>query len=226
MNKNFDRMNYGAGVAASAAFSFIKINLLGALSTGLATAVMFLMMIAQGFGDGPGPAHVSGWAAIVLLFTMRPIAFILAVLILLVSPVVLFAMGNKYILMKTAGRILKEKGEPLLYPLIDTAVHRIRQSQPDVLRKGGDTLKTKLRMIQSVKDSNENRWTKRITTWGLKKADLQDVDFGAKDLSILQTIRDRVVLALHTFSTPSRKFFWIILAVQWCAVVLTLVQLI
>jgi hypothetical protein len=226
MNKTSDRIKYGAGLAASAAFSFIKINLLGGLSTGLATAVMFLIMIAQGFGDGPGPAHVSGWAVIVVLFTMRPIAFILAVVILLVSPVVLFALGNKYILMKTASRMIKDKGEPLLYPLIDTAVHRIRQNQPDLLRKGGDTLKTKLRMIQAVKDSNENRWTKRITMWGLKKADLHDVDFGAEDLSIMQTIRDRVVVALHTFSTPSRKFFWIILTVQWCAVVLTLLQLI
>jgi hypothetical protein len=226
MNKTFDRMKYGAGMAASAAFSFIKINLLGGLSTGLAVVVMFLLMSYQGFGDGPGPAHASGWAAIVVLFTMRPIAFILAVAILFISPFVLFAMGNKYILMKTAGRMIKDKGEPLLYPLIDTAVHRIRQNQPDLLRKGGDTLKTKLRMIQAVKDSNENRWTKRITTWGLKKADLHDVDFGAEDLSIMQTIRDRVVVALYAFSTPSKKFFWIILAVQWCAVVLTLLQLI
>jgi hypothetical protein len=226
MNKTFDRIKYGAGLAASAAFSFIKINLLGALSTGLAVVVMFLLMSYQGFGDGPGPAHASGWATIVVLFTMRPIAFILAVAILFVSPFALFALGNKYILMKTAGRMIKDKGEPILYPLIDAAVLRIRQGQPELLRKGGDTLKTKLHMIQAVKDSNENRWTKRITMWGLKKADLHDVDFGAEDLSIMQTIRDRVVSALHTFSTPSRKFFWSILAIQWCAVVLTLVQLI
>jgi hypothetical protein len=226
MSKTFDRIMYGAGLAASAAFSFIKINLLGGLSTGLAVAVMFLLMSFQGFDDGPGPAHASGWAPIVVLFTMRPMAFILAIAILFVSPFALFALGNKYILMKTASRMIKDNGEPLLFPLIDTAVLKIRQGQPELLRKGGDTLKTKLRMIQAVKDSNENRWTKRITIWGLKKADLHEVDFGAEDLSIMQTIRDRVVVALHTFSTPSRKFFWIILAIQWCAVILTLVQLI
>lgn len=222
MNKAFDGIKYGASLAASAAFSFIKINLIGGLSTGLATASMLVILLQQSFGDGPGPVHAGGTAVIVALFSMRPIASILTAAILFVSPFVLFALGNKYILMKLSNRLLQDKGEDLLHPLIDKALARVRKSQPDLLRKGGDALRTKLRIIQEIKDSSESKWTKRITVWGLKKADLDGVDFGAEDLRFTQTIRDRVVNALRTFSSPSRSFFWITLALQWAVVVLAL----
>lgn len=224
MNKSIDRIKYGASLAATAALSFIKINLVGGLSTGLATASMLLIMVQQSLGEGPGPIHAGGNATIVALFSMRPIASILTAAILIVSSFLFFALGNKYILMKLSNRLLHDKGEELLYPLIDKVLARIRKSQPDLLRKGGDALRTKLQIIQEIKDSSESKWTKRITVWGLKRADLDGVDLGAEDVSITKTIRDRVVNALRTVSSPSRSFFWIILAVQWAVVVLVLFE--
>lgn len=220
-----DRVKYGASMAASAAFSFLKVNLLGSLSTALAVTCILLLVVGQSF-EGGGPAHAGGWAVVVALFSVRPAAMLLATIIFFASPFALFVLGNKYILMKLAGRLLSDNGETYLYPLIDKALSKVRTEQPELLRKGGDALKTRLQLIQGIKDQQENRWTKRITLWGLKKADLSNVDFGAADLSLTQVIRDRIISALRTITTPSRRFFWIIAGLQWLVVLLTLLKII
>lgn len=223
MSSTLDRVKYGAGLAASAAFSFLKINLLGGLSTALSVTCILLLVVGQSF-EGGGPGHAGAWAVVVALFSVRPVAMVLATLLFFASPFVLFALGNKYILMKLAGRLLNDNGEAYLYPLIDKALSKVRTEQPELMRKGGDSLKARLRLIQSMKDQQENKWTKRITLWGLKKADLSNVDFGAEDLSLTQVIRDRIISALRSSTTPSRKFFGIIVGLQWLVVVLTLVK--
>ena len=218
-----DRVKYGASLATSAAFSFLKINLLGGLSTALAVTCILLLVVGQSF-EGGGPAHAGGWAVVVALFSVRPGAMLLATIIFFASPFALFFLGNKYILMKLAGRLLNDNGESYLHPLIDKALSKVRTEQPELLRKGGDSLKARLRLIQGIKDQQENQWAKRITLWGLNKADLGNVDFGAEDLSLTQVIRDRIVRSLRSMATPSRKFFWIIAGLQWLVVLLTLVQ--
>jgi hypothetical protein len=134
---------------------------------------------------------------------------------------VLFVLGNKYILMKLAGRVINDTGETFLYPLLDKALSKVRTDQPELLRKGGDSLKARLRLIQGIKDQHENKWAKRITQWGLEKAELNDVDLGAENLSLTQTLRDRIVNALRAATSPSRSFFWITVTIQWLVVVLT-----
>lgn len=225
MSSTLDRVKYGAGLASAAAFSFLKINLVGGLSTALAVTSILLTVVGQSF-DGGGPGHAGGQAIVAVLFTLRPVAMVLTTIILFTSPFVLFALGNKYILMKLAARIGKDNGETYLYPLLDKALNKVRTEQPELLRKGGDSLKVRLRLIQGIKDRSENKWAKRITLWGLRKADLSNVDLGAEDLSLTQVLRDRIVLALLTITTPSRKFFWIIVGLQWLVVLLTLVKVI
>lgn len=225
MSSTIDRVKYGASLAASAAFSFLKINVLGGISNALAVTCILLLVVGQSF-EGGGPAHAGGWAVVVALFSVRPAAMLLATIIFFASPFALFVLGNKYILMKLAGRLLNDNGETYLYPLIDKALSKVRTEQPELLRKGGDALKTRLRLIQSIKDQQENKWTKRITLWGLKKADLSTVDFGAADLSLTQVIRDRIINALRSSTTPSRKFFWMIAGFQWLVVLLTLLKII
>jgi hypothetical protein len=226
MGTTYDHVKYWTRLTASAAFSFLKINLVGGLSTGLCVTVLIFLIIHQSLGDGPGPGHVGGAGILVVLFSVRPVAFILAAIILFASPFLFFILGNKYIVMRISSKILKEKGEDLLFPLLETVLNKVKGGSPELLHKGSDMLKVKLRLIQEIKDSSHNKWAKRITTWGLERADLGSVDLGAENLSLTQILRDRIVMALRTFATPSRKFFWVILAVQWTAVVLTALKIV
>ncbi len=221
MSNVLDRVKYGAGLATRAAFSFLKINLIGGLSTAASVATILYLVVHQSFGDGAGPGHVGGPGVAAVLFAVRPVALTLAAIILFASPIVLFVLGNKYILMKLAGRVINDNGETFLYPLLDKALSKVRTDQPELLRKGGDSLKARLRLIQGIKDQHENKWAKRITQWGLEKAELNDVDLGAENFSLTQTLRDRIVNALRAATTPSRSFFWITVTIQWLVVVLT-----
>lgn len=224
MNKTMDQLKYWTRLTASAAYTFVKINIVGGLSTGLAVALMIVLIVQQSFGGGPGPGHVGGAGALAMLFALRPGALITAMIILFVSPVFLIVWGYKYVMVLTSGKLIRDKGEDLLYPLIDKALGRLKRSRPQLMIKGGDALKVKLRLIQEIKESSDSKLAKRITIWGLKSADLNDVNLGAEDLSLSEVIRDRLINALHSFSKPSKLLFYIVLALQWTAVLLTLLK--
>jgi len=226
MTQTFDKIKYGARLAASATFSFIKINLIGSISTVLFAFVTFIVLTNQCFGAGPGPGHVSGYAFLMVLFSLRPVASTLTVCILSISPFILFALGNKYILMKTTNKVIKEKGESLLYPLVDSVLNKVKQKQPELLKKGVDTAKLKMKILHEIKESNDNKWVKRITTFGLNKANLNEIDFGNENLSFTEIIKIRIVSSLQNISKPSKTFFLTILVLQWFVFLLIILKVV
>ena len=218
-----DNLKYTAKLFGSATFSFIKINILGQLLFAFIGVITLCTIVYQ---SGNGMGHMTGSAIIMLLFALRPIGFSLTVLSLIAIPFLLFSLGNKYILSKTIHKLLSDKGEVLLFPIIDKVLNKIKSNQPDLLKKGTDTAKLKLKLIQEIKDSSDNKWLKKIIIYGFQKVSLDEVDFKDENVSFTEIIKDKIITGLKNVSEPSRKFFWIILGLDILLFILIYTQII
>jgi len=221
-----DNLKYATKLFGSASFSFLKINIIGQLLIcflSIATLLIFLFQSA----DGPGaPGHTVAIAIIITLFFERPVGFTLIALSLFVTPFILLSLGNKYIISKTINKLLSDKGETLLFPIIDKVFSKIKSNQPDLLKKGTDSTKLKLKLIQEIRDSKDNKWLKKIIIYGFKKVNLDDVDFTDEKVSFTDIIKDKTITGLKNVSQPSRNFFWIILGLQIIILILIIFQVI
>jgi len=218
-----DNLKYAAKLFSSATFSFFKINILGQFLYALIGVFTLFTIIYQ---SGHGMGHVTASAAVMLLFALRPIGFGLTIITLLAGPFLIFALGNKYIMSKTIHKLLSDKGEVLLFPIIDKVLNKVKSKQPDLFKKGTDKTKLQLKLIQELKDSNENKWLKKIIIYGFKKVNLDDVDFTNENVSFTDIVKEKMITGLKNTSQPSRNFFWIILGIQIVILILILTRLI
>ena len=207
-----DNLKYVTKLFSSATFSLFKINILGQLLIALITVTSLITIIYQSSGTGMG--HVNGLAIITFLLAIRPIGFGLTLLSLFIIPFLLFSFGNKYVMSKTINKLISDKGEVLLFPIIDKILNRVKEKQPELLKTGADKAMLQLKLIQAFKDSNENKWLKKILIYGLKKIKLDEVDFKDENVSFSEIIKDKIITALKNISEPSRNFFWIILGIE------------
>ncbi|MEL1254579.1 hypothetical protein AAEO57_12385 [Flavobacterium sp. DGU38] len=210
-----DNFKYATKLFGSATFSFLKINILGQLlvfALSLTTLLIFLFQSANGSGAPGGLAIIP---ITIILFFERPIGFTLIALSIFANPFILLSFGNKYIISKTIHKLLSDKGETLLFPIIEKVLGKIKTNQPELLKKGTDTTKLKLKLIQEISDSKDNnKWLKKIIIYGLKKANLDDVDFSDEKLSFTDIVKNKTISGLKEISEPSRNFYWIILGIQ------------
>jgi hypothetical protein len=219
-----DKYAYIAKLVAKTGFSFLKINILGQLAINFFTAISLIFVIIQSTGNSTflgGPIHYSGEMAVIQLFSMRPIGTSIVMLSLFICPYLLFTLGSKYLLSKTIHQILNDKGEKILYPLIEKIIDKIKMQNPDLFNKGEDFVKLKLKMLLEVEQSDENKWIKKIVKYGLKKIELSEVDFNNTDnKSTASILNDKIITKLKAISKPSRSFFWIILSVNFLIFIL------
>lgn len=225
MNDNF---KYIAKLVGKSAFSFIKINILGQIFVALLSVISILIIVNQSFGSGHGggPAHANGIAILLFLFALRPVGFSLVVIFAIASPFLLFSLGNKYIVSKTINKLISDKGENILFPIIDKVLNKIKSKQPELFQKGADKMKLKLRLIQEIKDSNDNKWLKKIILYAFKKIDLNEVDFKDENLSFSEIIKNKIIDSLKNVSKPNRNFFWIIIGIQVAILMLIIFRII
>jgi hypothetical protein len=211
-------VKYGARITTGAALSLVKIMTLGILSTSLTSGLGIALIIYQTFHGSSGPVHASGHAAMLVLFMARPIGMALMILSLFASPYLFFLFGNQYIVRKVAGRILADKGEVLLYPMLDRAFNAVKQKQPDLLRKGADASMMKIRLLQEAAHGGEDKWTRKVLLFALKKTDLHSLDLSDTHISAGDIVKGKVIAQMQEFTQHDRKIFWLILAIQWISV--------
>ncbi|RZJ44833.1 MAG: hypothetical protein EOO19_11595 [Chryseobacterium sp.] len=218
INEDF---KYFAKLFGRATLSFLKINLIGQFSIAILCIAALLIIIRQAYPNGGGTTHTSGDATAVVLFAQRPIAFGLTLLSMISSPFLLFSMGNKYVMFKTINRLIADKGEKLLFPIIDKILLKVREYQPELFKQGVDKTKLQLRILQEIRDSKQNKWLKKIITFGFKKVDLNEIDFKDENVSFTEIIKVKIIDQLKSISEPSRLFFWVILGINVLILVLT-----
>ncbi len=209
-----ENLKYTTKLAGSAALSFMKINVPGQILIGIFSAASILTILFQTIDSGTSGTHINGIGVLISFFIVRPVASILTLLSLIVSPILLFSLGNKYILYRLIHQLVNDKGENILFPILDKILNKLQAKQPALFLKGTDRIKLKLKMIQEIKDSNENKWFKKIILFALNKVHLNEVDFADEKLNFNDIIKKNMLSVLKKITEPSRSFFWIICVVQ------------
>ena len=209
-----DRIKYFAKLSSTAAFSFVKIYVLAIVTT-FTCITISIFYLFDGFNGG----HVGGGAAGLVIFTQKPVQSV-AFLLIGVCMFLSMAYANKYVMNKVISILIRDKAESTIYPLLDKVIARVKVKQPNAVKTGTDYAVVKLQMIDSLRYESENKWLKKALVYGLKKINLEDIDFKRQDMDFYEILKIKAVAALQNVTTPSRNFIWIMVALQ---VVFTLI---
>lgn len=209
-----ENLKYIAKLSTTALFSFLKINILATFSTVIVAIIGFFLLTKNINAGNSG--HASPLPFLLMTFLARPLGSILWYLICLGSPFLFFTLGNKYILQKLASKIITDKSESAINPLLEKVLQKFKTKQPEVLKNTGDFSVNKLKLIQEIKnDQSENNWLRKIIVFGMKKIKLEDVDFSKEDQNFFDIIKEKTIQSLQNITKPSRKPIWIAIAIQW-----------
>jgi hypothetical protein len=211
MNEN---LKYFAKLSGSALASFLKINILVAVSTVTVIIIEFFLLSKN--IDVESSGHASAIPFLAMMFVARPIGSILWYFTCIGSPFLFFMLGNKYIISKIANKLITDKSEKLINPLMDRILMNFQKKQSEIVRNSGDFAMAQLKLVQEVRnDKSENRWLKKVLVFGLKKINLDDVDFNSENLSFPQIIKAKTIQSLQDISAPNRNLILIPIACQW-----------
>lgn len=207
-----EHFTYFAKLSFKILMTFIKINLLGFISTVSVIIIEFAILSTQ--GEGAPTNSYSFIPDFVYNFWNRPIGTFLWLLTCFASSITFFILGNNYIISKVAHQILTDKSESLVYPFLDKIFLRSKNNSPHVFKNIGDYSVNKIRMIQSVQeDQNENKWLRRIIAFAMKRVKLDDVDFKNKNQDFYEIFKTKTIQNLKEISEPSKMSIWIALII-------------
>lgn len=211
-----DKIIYFGKLSASAVFSLVKINVLGFISTGLTVGLVFFIMV---YKVNPGQsAHVSALPFLMMAVTGYPLHSLLILFLSFITPYLYVTFSIKYVVTKTAHRLIGDGSEKLIVPLLDRVLAKFGPEGSGLLKKGTDYAKLKLKLIEQVKNDTENKWVRRVIVLGLKQARLDDIEFGNEEQDHQAIIRNKILDAIREVSKPSRKLIWLLLLTQWLIV--------
>lgn len=214
------KLDYGyiAKIAATGVFSFVKINLLGFISTALAAyfGFYFLMRDLDAVPHSSGGGHFGGISALMSLFSVRPLGFSLWIISLLVGTTLYYLLGMKYILAKLTNKIVAEKCDSHIVPTLEEFAIQFKENQSDRMKGLGDFALKKIQFISTIRaDRSQNKWMRRVLVLGLKEVELDDVDFSQEDLSFVDIFKNKAIRSLKNIAAPSRIWFWVVMGLQW-----------
>lgn len=213
-----DKLLYFGKLSASAAFSFVKINALGFISWGLTFSIAFVIMV---YKVNPGQsAHASALPFLIGMVFGFPFSTLMMVFLGFVAPYLFFSLGTKYVVSKTAHRIITDRSESMIVPILDKILSKVFTEQSGLLKRGADYALLKLKLIEQAKNETENKWVRRVIVFGLKQVKLDDVEFGNDAQDNQTIIRNKILKAIHEISKPSRKLIWLLIGVQWLILLL------
>lgn len=215
MKENF---KYFAKLSGIAIASFLKINILAVFSTVIVIIIEFFLLTKN--IDAGHSGHASAIPFLILTFFARPFGSVLWYLTCICSPFLFFALGNKYIISKLSHKLITDKSESLINPLLERIFKKFQTKQPEILKNTGDFSLNKLKIIQEIKnDKTENKWMRKIIVFGMKKIKLDDVDFNKENQNFYDIIKEKTLQSLKDISEPSRKLIWIAIAIQWAILI-------
>ncbi len=213
-----DKIKYFAKLSSIGVFTFIKIHLLAVVST-IAVLIIGFILLLKGVDTG-NSGDISITSYIVMMFTKKPVGSILFLLVLFGSPYLYFLFGNKYILNKIIHKIVKDKSEKYICPLLDKALAKINVNQSIALQEGFDYSMLKLQLIREIQHESENKWIKKAILLGIKQTPFNYVDLGEEGISFNDFIKLNIIKTLENISEPSKMIIWIIIGIQWLLLLL------
>lgn len=211
-------ISYFAKLSGVFAGAFIKSNLLGALST-IIVFIAGLIRLGKEVSVGAS-ARASEFPFMVAAFIARPVGATLLLLVLVISPFVIYGLSSRYAIAKVAGKLLKDKGFSYLDALLDRLLVQFKNLQPQALRTGVNWSVEKLKALDSLKHSSENMVTKKLVGFALKKVNLDEADLQDESFNLAELIKSRVMNTIEEMATPSLQLLWLLIGIQWLILLL------
>lgn len=214
-----DSIKYGMKLSGVGVFSFLKLAVVGVFSA-VVSLITGIVLLSNGLlVDEQGKVYESSFSTFIKDY---PYLFILLLLIL-VSVYFIFSFASQYALRKVASRLIEDKAETYLEPLMDKAMDKTlgnisETEKKNMMQKGLDYSVLKLQTINNIKEETSNRWVKYLLTLGFSKLKLDDIPFGDENFNSRNEIKKRVLLAIKDFATPSSQLFWAIVIFHWLVI--------
>ncbi|MBK6527964.1 MAG: hypothetical protein IPG07_21875 [Crocinitomicaceae bacterium] len=212
-----EQVLYYVKLASISVLNWIAINLIN-LFTFLITFFVGIYMFSDEIqfsgGSGAHAGMVMVYLYLIQAFFERPMEFLMLTFIFF-SPGFIYILSNKYVLSKIIHRLLKDKAENTLEPILDKVLVKFQPQETGILKKSTDYARVKLKLVQQLKSESENKIQKRVLTYGLKKAKLDDVDFTNPNINFNQIIKQKTIATLKEITKPSLSKIILILLLDW-----------
>jgi hypothetical protein len=69
----------------------------------------------------------------------------------------------------------------------------LRNIQPDAIKIGADLGLAKIKLLDQVKSETDNKWLKKVLSFGLKKIKLDDVDLSQNNIAFTDIIKTKTM---------------------------------
>jgi hypothetical protein len=74
----------------------------------------------------------------------------------------LIYLANDYVIYKIIYQLISDNSEKVLEPILDKSLASMKAKFPKLMQRGADYSMTKLKLIEEIKTSKENRFIKKI----------------------------------------------------------------
>jgi len=137
---------------------------------------------------------------------------------LILLPILLFLFSNKYVFATVAGKVVEERQDDLIVPVLDKVLLVFQSNQPELMQRTGDYTFAKLKLINQVKNTQiENPWIKRIVIFGLNKIKFDSLDLDNNN-SFYDIVKSKFIAVLEMLTESDNRPFWICIAIQWLVI--------
>lgn len=213
-----NNLSYFAKLSGVFAGAFIKSNLLGALST-IIVFIVGLIKLSKELSVGTS-ARTGEAPFVAAAFVHRPVGAILLLLVLVLSPFIIYGLSSRYALAKVANKLLKDKGLNYLDTLLDRLLAQFKNIQPRAMKDGVNWSVEKLKALDSLKHSSENFVTKKLIGFALKKVSLDEEELQDESFNLADLVKTRVLNSIEEMATPSLQMLWLLIGIQWLILLL------
>ncbi len=133
----------------------------------------------------------------------------------LVFLIIYFIIANKTSLSFVISRLFDQKLSSVLGEKVCGLIRSFSEKQPNWAQslKNGAALKDKL-LDSSQQDSSLNKIQRKAIAYGLKKINLDDIDFKQENSNLPQIVSDRLMLKLSETAKHSYGLFWVVASAQ------------
>ena len=130
----------------------------------------------------------------------------------------LIYLANDYVMYKIIYQLISDNSEKELEPILDKSLASMKLKFPKLMQKGVDFSMTKLKLIEEIKTSNENRFIKKIIVFCLDQVYLADVDLNKENTSFEEILKIKIIQILKGITEPTRIWILLVILFQWLVV--------
>jgi len=196
-------------------FSWVKIMLLSILST-LLSFILGVYYFFKGISEIE--LTTGNWLNDIWGILSSNLLAVFFLFLVFNSIWLLIYLANDYVMYKIIYQLISDNSEKVLEPILDKSLASMKVKFPKLMQKGADFSMTKLKLIEEIKTSNENRFIKKIIVFCLDQVYLADVDLNKENTSFEEILKIKIIQILKGITEPTRIWILLVILFQWLVV--------